>query len=110
VSSFQEATKMQTTTIDIINAALRADATVGPADRTGMLDGIRNWGRHEAAPEQDRIIKRSEAARLLGRHPRSVDRLVAQGLLRKVMFPNRQRASGFRLSEVDALIAGGCRE
>lgn len=59
----------------------------------------------ESAPA--RIIRRMEVARRLGRSPRAVDRLAAEGALRKVLLPGRTRAAGFRESDVAALIAGG---
>jgi hypothetical protein len=59
----------------------------------------------EAAPA--RIIRRMEVARRLGRSPRAVDRLAAEGALRKVLLPGRTRAAGFRESDVAALIAWG---
>lgn len=55
--------------------------------------------------EPDRIVRRSEAARLLGRSTKSIDRLTAKGVLRKVTFPRCQRAAGFRLSDIQKLIA-----
>ena len=48
-----------------------------------------------------------EVARRLGRSPRAVDRLAAEGALRKVLLPGRTRAAGFRESDVAALIAWG---
>ena len=53
-----------------------------------------------------KIIRRPEAARLLARSTRAVDYLVAAGVLPKVTFPGRQKAAGFRLSDVQALIGG----
>lgn len=59
-----------------------------------------------AQPIEDRVIRRSEAARILGRSARAVDYLAAQGHLRKVILPGRSRSGGFRLSDVTALIEG----
>lgn len=77
----------------------------------GLSAGERNallaeFSRTAAASEPDRLIKRSEVARLLGRTPRTVDLWVRRGLLRRVRLPGRLRAPGFRLSEVRALIEG----
>lgn len=60
--------------------------------------------------EPDRIVRRSEAARLLGRSTKSIDRLTARGVLRKVTFPRCQRAAGFRMSDIAKLIAGGAEQ
>lgn len=62
----------------------------------------------ESTPSQepDRIIRRSEAARLLARSPRAVDYLAAAGHLGKVTLPGHARAAGYRLSDVQALIGG----
>ena len=59
-----------------------------------------------ATPETDRVVRRGEAARILARSPRAVDRLAADGALRRVMLPGRTRAAGFRLRDVQALIEG----
>jgi hypothetical protein len=52
----------------------------------------------------DRIIRRGEVAKVLGRSTRAVDYLVAQKILPKIVFPGRSRGGGFRLSDVQALI------
>ena len=56
---------------------------------------------------QDRLVRRSEVARLLGRSQKTVDRLAGQGVLQRVVFPSHKRAAGFRLSDIASLIAGG---
>jgi len=57
-----------------------------------------------AAREDDRIIRRAEAARLLARTTRAVDMLARGGVLKRVRLPGRTRGAGFRLSEVQQLI------
>jgi hypothetical protein len=54
----------------------------------------------------DRICRRAEAAKILGRSLRGVDLLREQGHLKLVMMPGRARGAGFRLSDVQALITG----
>jgi hypothetical protein len=54
----------------------------------------------------DRIVRRKEAAHLLGRSPRAVDYLSAQGSLEKVKFPGHTRGAGYRLSSIQALLCG----
>jgi hypothetical protein len=60
----------------------------------------------QSAPVENRILRRTEAARLLGRSPRAVDYLVAAGSLSKVTFPGHSRGAGFRLSDINSLIGG----
>jgi len=101
---------MLPTTLDATRALLRADPILTPADRAAVLEAIRDHGRPktpEPAPApQERIVRRGEAAKLLGCTTRTVDNWTAAGILHKVMLPGHRRASGFRLSEVMALIQG----
>ncbi len=57
-------------------------------------------------PSETRIIKRQEVARRLGYSTRLVDQLGAAGTLERVTLPGRQRGCGYRLSDVEKLIAG----
>jgi len=59
------------------------------------------------APVENRIIRRTDTAKMLGRSTRAVDYLVAAGSLQRVTFPGHSRAAGFRLSDVQSLIGGG---
>jgi hypothetical protein len=52
----------------------------------------------------DRICRRAEVAKLLGRSVRAVDCLREQKILVPVTMPGRARGAGFRLSDVQALI------
>jgi hypothetical protein len=54
----------------------------------------------------DRICRRAETAKLLGRSLRGVDLLREQGHLKAITMPGRARGAGFRLSGVMALIEG----
>jgi len=58
------------------------------------------------APVENRIIRRTDTAKMLGRSTRAIDYLVAQGALEKVTFPGHSRGAGFRLSDIQALIGG----
>jgi len=101
---------MQTTTLDVIRAALKADQTVRAVDRSRLLGLIRNDtevpGEKASAERVPRIVRRAEVARRLGCSLRLVDRLAKDGILPKRRLPNRQRAAGFLESDIDALIAG----
>jgi hypothetical protein len=90
-----------------VEAVLKTDSSIDPKTRARILSRLdQNGDEPEHPPEQpDRIIRRDEAARLLGRSCRGVDMLTRQGHLRKVKFPGRQRAAGFRLSDLSEFIA-----
>lgn len=80
-------------------------ATMTAAERARLLRDMA--AESTPAQEPDRIIRRGEAARLLGRSTRAVDYLVQAGSLSKVTFPGHQRGAGFRLTDIQSLIAGG---
>ena len=101
--------KFTASTIEIIKATAKADPQATPVDRASLLAFLRNGGNHEmtqAAPCEHRLLRRSEAARLLGRSARTVDELAQQGILHKVTLPGRKRAAGFRYADVVSLITG----
>ncbi len=62
------------------------------------------------APEAERLLRRATVAARLGHSARFVDRLAADGVLRKIRLPGRARAAGFRESDLLALLAGGASE
>jgi len=100
---------MLATTTDAIRAMLKADPTVTPDERRGLLAAIRNYGRAEPTPEAPLapaagILRRREVATLLKRSDRAVDRMATEGILSKVTLPGRKRACGFRASEIHGLI------
>jgi hypothetical protein len=86
-----------------VQLARLALSGLSATERRGLLA---EFAKTATASEPDRLIKRSEVARLLGRTPRTVDLWVRRGLLRRVHLPGRLRAPGFRLSDVQALIEG----
>jgi predicted DNA-binding transcriptional regulator AlpA len=55
----------------------------------------------------DRLLRRAEAAQMLGRGVKTVDRMAARGVLQKVTFPHGKRAAGFRMSDIARLIGRG---
>ena len=57
-----------------------------------------------AQPDANRIMRRIEAAKVLGRSTRAIDLLAKQGHLKKIHFPGRTRAGGFVASSVYALL------
>ncbi len=78
--------------------------TLPPSVKARLLRDLQT--ESTPAQEQDRIIRRTEAARLLARSTRAVDYLVSDGTLKRITFPGRSRAAGFRLSDVKSLIGG----
>lgn len=108
VAGKKKSMKFTLSTIEIIKATVKADPQATPADRANLLAFLRNGGNVEttpAAPAENRLLRRVEAARLLGRSARTVDELAQQGILFKVKLPGRKRAAGFRYTDVVALIA-----
>ncbi len=59
-----------------------------------------------ALPDSNRIMRRGEASKVLGRSVRALDLLAKQGHLRKVLLPGRTRAGGFVAADVFALLGG----
>jgi predicted DNA-binding transcriptional regulator AlpA len=100
---------MKKGTRDVIKSVINGDPSVNADDRTRLLRLVREGGLDAADDPllRDRLIRRAEVARLLGRSVSSVDRLVKDGVLANVVFLGRLRAAGFRLSDVAALIEGG---
>ena len=96
------------TTITAVDAILKADLGISQPDRKQFLNILRN-GLEKSANEPQaarvaRIVRREEAARMLGMSLRAVDRLTQQKVLRKVRLPGRSRCAGFRESDLQALM------
>lgn len=101
---------MMPTTIDVIKAGLKSDPSLTPSDRARLLGLLRNGvakSEDETSAERvARIIRRREAATRLSCSLRTIDKLHAQGILKKHRLPGRQRCSGFLESDVNALVLG----
>ena len=97
---------MLPTTIDAVRSMLKADPSVPPAERSRILTAMRNCGQARPPPaeSQDRLLRRREAAKLLGTSVRFIDKLAAEGVLPKVRMPNRKRALGIPKRAVEELI------
>jgi hypothetical protein len=61
-------------------------------------------GRDAEAPP-DRVMTAEEAGQMLGVSDRTVFTFAKQGLLRRVKYPGRKQAGGFRYSDVTGLLA-----
>lgn len=101
---------MQDTTLKILDATLKADASIAPAERNRILKIARNG---ETVPFQNsdrhapRIYSRTEAAKLLGdKTPRYIDLLCKRGLLKKFTPKGNQRAIGICGESLHAFISG----
>ena len=93
---------MQPHTRAALEAILKSDSTVTPEERKRLLA----TDDKQAAPP-DRVISRTEAAKRFGRCARSLDNWVTRGLLKKWHLPGVSRATGFRESEIVALLQAG---
>src|SRR5271166_979426 len=100
---------MLATTIELLKVGLKADPTISLEKRARLLAMLRNGDdespKPDAAPvDRRRCIRRAEAAKLLAVTPRTMDKLAASGILKKLKLPGRTRSCGFLESDVLALI------
>ena len=58
----------------------------------------------DIASNEERIIKRSDVAMILGIDLRAVDKLAKEGILRRIVLPTHKNAIGFLKSEVMKVI------
>lgn len=105
---------MNSTTIELLRAALKSDPTVSPAGRARLLAQLRQYPdglRANPPPENLAAIwTRKRVAEAMGsRSLRFVDRLAQDGILEKVKLPGRQRGAGFRAADVQRLIGEGAK-
>lgn len=102
---------MQTTTVSILEAALKADASIGTTERNKILRLVRNGGTaepvHSGNGNDPRIYSRAEAAKLLGdKTTRFVDLLCRRGLLKKFTPKGNQRAIGICGESLHSFVQG----
>ena len=103
---------MQTHTVQILDATLRADSTVTSGQRSKILKLARGEEVQSATAQNDngqpaRIYSRAEAAKLVGdKSPRYVDLLAKRGLLQKFTPPGNVRAIGITSASLEAFISG----
>jgi hypothetical protein len=87
-----------------------ARLAVGGLNRRERAELLRTFTPAATEPATERqtttprLLRRAEVANRLGRSPRAVDMLGAQGILRRVRLPGRTRAAGFLESEIAALL------
>ncbi len=96
---------MLSSTRSAIRAILTADPSLNPAARFAALAALDGKPAPAAsASPAARILRRGEVAKRFMVSVRAVDQWAASGILNKVRLPGRARASGFRESDVSALI------
>ena len=102
---------MQNSTLKILDATLKSDGTVTPAERGKILKLAR--GEAPSAPVQNgnshepRIYSREETAKMVGdKTTRYVDQLCRRGLLRKFIPKGNRRAIGVCGESLRAFIEG----
>lgn len=95
---------MQTSTATAIKAIISTDASIDPAARARIIRALSETPSPEAQGE--RLLRRGEVAKRLSVSLRTVDTFHNTGILKKITLPGRERAAGFRLSDVERLLAG----
>jgi predicted DNA-binding transcriptional regulator AlpA len=96
---------MKKQTLKVIEEVLKNDGSVSPAERKRLVGEVAIGTDGDNFP--DRILRRAEVARLLGRSIKTIDRLASRGCLGKVTFPGYRRAAGFRMSDIERLVGRG---
>lgn len=101
---------MLSTTSEAVNAVLKADPALTPAERVRIMALIRNHGRkpEPATPPAPgkQVLTRDDVARRFNRSKRFVDGLGKAGILRRVKLPGRTRACGYLAEEVERVMSG----
>lgn len=102
---------MLPTTFDAMNAVMKADPVLTPADRARIVALIRNYRNgtapaRPAATVERRVLSRADVARRFNRSVRFVDDLGKAGILRRVKLPGRKRACGYLADEVERVMSG----
>ena len=99
---------MTAATYNAVKAVLLTDSTISDDERTRFLNLLKNGGadKTSTAPTTPRLVRRIEAAKMLGGSLRLVDKLSASGVLLRRTLPGRSRSCGFLEADVLKLIAG----
>jgi hypothetical protein len=85
-----------------LEALLKSDTSISDEDRKRILKA-----EEKTPAKPDRVLSRREAADRFGRCGRTLDNWSKRGLLKKWQLPGMSRATGFRESEVAALLEMG---
>lgn len=98
--------RVNAATFEIIKAAVRADTTLAPHERSQLLGIIKGSGAPVSKNDTPRLVRRKEASQTLSVSLRMIDKLSASGVLTKRVLPGRTRGCGFLESDVLALVHG----
>lgn len=97
---------MTEATKNILLSVMGQDSTITPKAVNAVMSVLEGATPPELIKE-DRILKRKEAAQLLGRTTRTVDLLCKSGVLRRVTMGTRKRSFGILASSlVEAMRCG----
>jgi hypothetical protein len=102
---------MRDSTVQIILSALKADPEVTPDLRKQTIAFLRSGGIPSKSQQQKALVAgyvtRKEAGEALGRSVRTVDELIKEGKLKKLVWPGRIRAVGVTRASLEKLLANG---
>jgi len=98
---------MMPTTLNAIKAVLATDSSIAADEQTRLLAFLRQPNSStENTSTAPRLVRRAEAASRLSCSVRLIDKLAANGQLRKCTLPGRTRSCGFRESDLILLLNG----
>ena len=101
-------------TMTSIEAVLRSAPITRPADRRQLAALVHRVigvdPTAQAAPRTDTVISIKEAARILGRTPRTIRQYAATGAIRALRTGKTRKLTGIPASEIDAFIAAHTTE
>ena len=92
---------MLTNTRAAIVAILNSDPSMNKAKIKNALAALE--GGAGSAGHPARVIRRPEAARLLGVSPKRIDQLAQQNILKRIVVPGTSRAIGYSEESVRAI-------
>jgi len=96
---------MLATTKIAMTAILSADPSITSEQKKGAVHALTKDGP-SAPVSLPRIIKRSEAAQLLGVGVKRIDQLARSGILNRVTIPGTSRAIGLSEASIRAVTEG----
>jgi len=101
-------------TMTSIEAVLRAAPITRPADRRQLAELFHRVigvdPSAPATPSTDTVLSIKEAARILGRTPRTIRQYAATGAIRALRTGRSRKLTGIPASELDAFIAKNTME
>lgn len=95
---------MLPSTKSALTAILRTDPSITPEARASIMAAFSGKPDHAARPAAACLLRRGEVAKRFSVTVRAVDLWARAKLITKVTLPGHSRASGFRESDIVALI------